>query len=49
MRGSRLKIREEPGEIPISYLETDEDKICDPGFEMKGSMTKSLCCKIILH
>lgn len=49
MQGSRLKIREEPREMSISYLETEEDKICDPGFEMKGSIGKSVCCKIILH
>lgn len=44
IQGSRLKIREEPKEISISYLETEEEKICDSGFEMKGS----ICGNIVL-
>ncbi|XP_035210617.1 uncharacterized protein LOC118184965 [Stegodyphus dumicola] len=42
MSGSGLKLSEKAEEV-VSYYETDEDMICDPGFEKKDSESKLLC------
>ncbi|GFQ71274.1 lachesin [Trichonephila clavata] len=43
MKGDSLKLPGEREDLTISYYDSKEDLICDPGFEMKNSPSRSLC------
>ncbi|KAF8770750.1 Lachesin like protein [Argiope bruennichi] len=43
MRGDALKLPEEEEDLAISYYESSDDSVCDPGFEMRDIASKTLC------
>ncbi|GBM03900.1 hypothetical protein AVEN_185399-1 [Araneus ventricosus] len=43
MRGDALKLPDEEEDLAISYYDSKEESVCDPGFEMKEIASKALC------
>ncbi|CAL1280841.1 unnamed protein product [Larinioides sclopetarius] len=43
MRGDALKLPDEEEDLTISYYDSKEESVCDPGFEMKEIASNTLC------